>query len=692
MDWPMVNWQKYSVLAVGLLVAMLLCSLTAQSFTDGNYNRQIDSLQSVIPQQNDTIKLASIVELDRLIASGAPTKILPYLEEGLAIASELGHSYYQGKILNLIGTSQYYLAKYDSAAAYWRKAISICDEMPRDEYEADVRTKLMHSTSLMNLGVISRMRGDYVAALDYYHQSLDIRKTTGYKLGEATCYINIAKIYVDNKNDKRALEYYQQADLLLSKNPAQLYRAGVLNNMALIYQRSGEIEKAKTYFEEALDIYTQIDEPKRVAQVYVNLGKLHRDIEDCGQALDYYSLALVINEETSDRLGTAWCYQYIGNCYDYLEHNESAIRHYTKALDILEELKVTQNQMDCYNGLARVYARMGNFERAFFFKDRFATLKDSVFTERLSVELAEQETKYTTNEHRKEIELREAELQHQSEVIARSKLQNWILIIGFLLVVAVAIIFVQRFRIEAQFHAKLEKQNQELKDTYENLKATVISKEEKEVMIKEIHHRVKNNLQIISSLINIQANSIDDIKMQIMLREVQNRIISMSLLHELLYKAPNLADVEVRPYLDLLLQKLVSIFANETELKVVTNVEVERFGVDTLIPIGLLINEAVTNSLKYAFKGRDKGTITIELKHHGDGYILVMADDGVGLSEADIQGFRKSLGMDLIETFVAQLDGEMELDTSSGTAYRIIFFPDESRYKKRLEESSVPTV
>lgn len=674
----MINGDKNRILARCLVSLVLLLGIAAQSFAEGQYDRQIDSLRNLIPQQKDTLKLASIVELDRLIASGAPTDIMPYLTEGLSLASDLEHSYYQGKILNLIGTSQYYLANYDSAAYYWKEAIDVCERIPKDVYDGDVRTKLMHSTSLMNLGVISRMRGDYAAALDYYQQSLEIRKTTGYKVGVATCYINIAKIYVDNKNDKRALEYYQEADLLLSEYSRPLYRAGVLNNIGLIYQRGNEMVKAKTYFEEALKIYSKLDEPKRVAQVYVNLGKLYRDIEDCGQALDYYSLALVINEEISDRLGQAWCYQYIGGCYDYMEHNESAIRHYQKALEILEELKVAQNQMECYNGLARVYARIGNFEQAFHYKEELSMLKDSVYTEKLTTALAEQETRYATKEHRKEIEIREAELDHQSTVLARSQLQNWILIIGFLLVVAVAIIFVQRFRIESQFHAKLEKQNQELKETYENLKSTVISKDEKEVMIKEIHHRVKNNLQIISSLINIQANSIDDIKMQVMLREVQNRIISMSLLHELLYKSPNLANVEVQPYLDLLLQKLVDIYASETELKVITEVEVSEFGVDTLIPIGLLINEAVTNSLKYAFKNREKGTISIALKHHEDGYLLLIADDGVGLSETDISGFRKSLGMDLIQTFVNQLDGEMELDTKSGTAYRITFRPSES--------------
>lgn len=675
------------------LICVLLIVVGVNRAEASKYDEYIDSLKAVIPEQVDTVKLASIVELDNYLASSAPKEIIPYLEEGLDIAAELDHLYYRGRMFNLRGTARYYLAEYDEAKADWQRAIEIFDQIPEDEYMLDVRNRLAHSTSLMNLGVVSRMRGEYSDALEYYQRSLEIRKGTGYKEGVAACYINIAKVYVDNKNDQRALEYYLKADEILEAYPNKIYQAGLLNNIGLIYKRKGAIDSAKTYFNRSLDLYKALDEPKRISQSYVNLGLLHKDMDDCEQALDYFSLALIINKEISDLLGMAWCYEYIGECYAFMRQHPEALDYYHRALSILEELKVAKNQLSCYEGLADIYARIGDYQNAYKFHLKFSTLNDSVYSDRLYQELAEKEAQYKSAEKEKQLELKDLELEKKTAQIEKNRVQKWALIIGFLLVVAVAVIFIQRFRIEARFHKKLESQNEELRRTYENLKATVISKEEKEVMIKEIHHRVKNNLQIISSLVNIQANSLEDKETQHMFREVQNRIISMSLLHEQLYKAHDLARVDVEEYLDVLIENLLLIYSNQTEIQVKKEISVESFGVDTLIPIGLLVNEVITNSMKYAFKGCDRGTIFIGMKHLDNKRCeLTISDDGVGVDTEKLKSLKDSLGMELIETFVNQLDGSVEMSVENGTQYHIVFYPIDRDQKESSKHPPVPAV
>ena len=686
----MSNLKNISPVLAVLTVFITLCT-PGQPVYAGRYDHTIDSLKSIIPEQLDTAKLLSIVALDNLLASSSPADIMPYLQEGLEIATDLEHPYYTARMLNLLGASHFYLAEYDESMKYWQEAITVFDEMPEDEYYGESRMRLVHSSSFMNLGVLSRMRGEYSNALEYYQKSLDIRKTTGYKDGVAACYINIAKVYVDNKNDSRALEYYLKAEEIFQEHPNEMYQAGLLNNIGLVYKRQKDLEKAESYFNRSLEMYKQLDEPKRISQSYVNLGLLYKDMNDCDQALDFFSLALIINKEISDKLGMAWCYQYIGECYAHMTQYSNALNYYHKALDILDTLKVAKNQLACYEGLAKIYANVGDYEEAFLYQQKFTVLNDSVYTDKLSQQLAEQETKYASAEKEKQLALKDLEIERQTAVIEKSRYEKWALIIGFLLVVAVAIIFIQRFRIEARFHKKLESQNDELKLTYENLKATVVSKEEKEVMIREIHHRVKNNLQIISSLVNLQANSVDDNKVQHMFREVQNRIISMSLLHEQLYRAPDLSRVDVKDYLNVLLDNLLSIYANDTNISVRNNIKVKSFGVDTLIPIGLLVNEAVTNSLKYAFRNKPSGTITIEMEHLDEKrYSLLIEDDGVGIPADKLNEIRESLGMELIHTFVSQLDGEVELDTENGTSYRIIFYTINKDKRLRLEHSEVP--
>lgn len=662
----------------------------AQSY----YERAVDSIKSVIPQQEDTVLLASIKELDRYLASRKPEEIIQYLDTGLAVARKLDHLYYIAEMLNLKGTAYYYLADYPKALSIWEEAIAHCQDFPEEEYYAEVRNRLVHSTLFLNMGVVYKRYGDYASALENYLASLDLRKSTGNKRGIADCYINIGNIYVENKNDEKALEYFFLAKDMYKEINYLYGEASAMNNIGLAYQRAKKLNEAKQYFENSLEKYREIDQQKRISQLYINLGLLYKDFDNCNQALDYFALALNINEDISDNLGIAWCYQYIAECYAHTKKYNDALDYYYRALEILDEIKVAKNQLACYLGLSDVYAQLGNFEQAYQYKVKFAELNQSVYSTDMIKQLAEQEARYANREREKEIELKDLKIAQTTAELEKSTFQKWVLIIGILLVVAVAIIFIQRFRIEARFHKKLEKQNEELRRTYDDLTKTVISKEEKEVMIKEIHHRVKNNLQIISSLINIQASTVEDRSVQRMFREVQNRIVSMSLLHEQLYKAPDLAHVNVKEYLEVLLNNLFAIYADQRSIKLNLNIGVVSLGVDTLIPIGLLINEVVTNALKYAFQGRSEGVVTVDLQplDTENGFLLNIADDGIGMHEDQFKVYSDSLGMELIRTFVNQLDGEVEVDTSNGTRYVIRMYPIQNKTGLLAKKSDVPAL
>jgi len=676
----------------GLLLMMYLVigNLTSSALAA---NRTVDSLKTVIETQEDTLLLASIKELDSYIATQSPDETLVNVKKGFEVAKELDHLYYMAEMLNLKGAAHYYMADYDKAVESWERGLRYCEEFTEEEYMSEVRNRLVHSTIFLSLGVVKKMRGEYSDALEHYFKSLDIRKTTGNKRGIADCYVNIGVIYVESKNDEKALEYYLQAKTLYEEVNHIHGHASVLNNIGLVHKRAKRLEEAREYFEKSLARYKEIDHRKFVSQSYINLGLLYKDFDDCDRALDYFSLALIIKKEISDKLGIAWCYQYIGECYAYVNQNTEALDYYFRALTIFEEIQVAKNQLACYQAVSDIYAKIGNYERAYEFMLKYDALNQSVYSADMSRQLAEQEARYANKEKEQQLAMKDIEIAKTTAQLQKSNIEKWALIAGFLLVVAIAIIFIQRFRIEARFHKVLERQNEELKETYEDLKATVISKEEKEVMIKEIHHRVKNNLQIISSLINIQANSVDDSKVQRMFREVQNRIISMSLLHEQLYKAPDLAHVNVQEYLEVLLNNLMAIYADDKEVQLYLEIEVESMSVDTLIPIGLLINEAVTNSLKYAFTGMTDGIISIVLKPiDQNGYLLLVEDNGIGMPEDQFKKYSDSLGMELIRTFVSQLDGEVEVDVSNGTSYRIEMYPIVRSTPLSPEKSGVPAL
>lgn len=207
---------------------------------------------------------------------------------------------------------------------------------------------------------------------------------------------------------------------------------------------------------------------------------------------------------------------------------------------------------------------------------------------------------------------------------------------------------------------------------------------EKEVLLKEIHHRVKNNLQVISSLLNLQSGYITDGAALQMFKESQNRVRSMALIHEKLYQSEDLAKIDFAEYIRDLTNYLIRMYATETRM---VNLEMDvkdiSLDIDTAIPCGLIINELISNSLKYAFPAENEtfdesdepeNKILIELySTDGSNLILIVSDNGVGFPEdVDFQK-TESLGLQLVNTLTEQLEGSIELEENGGTTFKIMF-------------------
>jgi two-component sensor histidine kinase len=211
---------------------------------------------------------------------------------------------------------------------------------------------------------------------------------------------------------------------------------------------------------------------------------------------------------------------------------------------------------------------------------------------------------------------------------------------------------------------------------------------EKEVLLREIHHRVKNNMQVISSLLSLQSEYIRDKQYIDILSESKNRIKSMALVHEKLYQSKDLANIDFNDYITTLANSLFS-FYRVTAGNISVNIDVKDvlLGVDTAMPCGLVVNELLSNSLKHAFPEGRRGEISITLKKSGvelePDYELIVSDNGVGIPEGLDIGKTKSLGLQLITTLVShQLQGKLNLIRTDGTKFHIRF--KEIKYAKRI--------
>jgi PAS domain S-box-containing protein len=201
-----------------------------------------------------------------------------------------------------------------------------------------------------------------------------------------------------------------------------------------------------------------------------------------------------------------------------------------------------------------------------------------------------------------------------------------------------------------------------------------MSLKEKEVLLKEVHHRVKNNLQVVSSLLFLQSQTVKDEETRRILEESRNRVKSMAFIHKQLYQSTNVAQIDFSPYVRNLTRNLLESYkTNGNGVALDVRVEDVFLSLDIAIPCGLIINELVSNALKHAFLNGSKGQISVDLHRVGEKNVLIVSDNGVGLpGEIDVLN-TETLGLQLVSALVMQIDGRLELVRDKGTEFKISF-------------------
>lgn len=247
---------------------------------------------------------------------------------------------------------------------------------------------------------------------------------------------------------------------------------------------------------------------------------------------------------------------------------------------------------------------------------------------------------------------------------------------------------------QEELEQRVEDRTKQLTETNARLEAEIREREkaeahiatalrEKGILLREIYHRTKNNLQVISSLLDLQAEYVDDAKAKELFQDSQNRICAMALVHEKLFQDMDLARIEVRGYLEDLAATLMQTYqASSTRVAVTVESDDLVWGLDTAVPCGLILNELISNALKHAFPGDRCGHIRVQLRSIAPQQCeMIVSDDGVGTRESLSSTESKSLGIQLVESLVAQMNGAIQLNRERGTEYRIRF--QEVRYPQR---------
>lgn len=312
------------------------------------------------------------------------------------------------------------------------------------------------------------------------------------------------------------------------------------------------------------------------------------------------------------------------------------------------------------------FVSKGNFKDAYAISLQLKELTDSLvknetrqseLRSRLSYDSLQQaESKKTYNKNL---------LQKQSELDSSRKI-IYLVIMGFGLALLVAFAFFRNYKASKKTNQIIEQQKLETEEKKRIIENSLV---EKETLLKEIHHRVKNNLQIVSSLLNLQANRMEDDNLKKIMTEAKNRINSMALIHQKIYQSGNLSSIDFQTYIEQMTQSMEANF-NVHNKKITYDINTNGvvLDIDTSIPLGLIINELLTNIYKYAFIDRDKGRITINLQQKNEEELeLHIADDGVGLPSNFDMNTVNSLGVKLIKGLSNQLKGAIRYENNNGT-------------------------
>jgi two-component sensor histidine kinase len=298
----------------------------------------------------------------------------------------------------------------------------------------------------------------------------------------------------------------------------------------------------------------------------------------------------------------------------------------------------------------------GFLEEAIAYKSKCVDLTRKIYSEDLSSSLANYRTEQA-------VKLKEVEIAFE-----KHKKQLYVVILILVSLVLIALIFTLFKKTKQQ--KILKEKNGEIKYQRDQIKE---KEKEKSLLLKEIHHRVKNNFQIVSSLLELQTKNIEDEKALELANDGKNRVKSMALIHQKLYQNED-SLINFDEYIRQLVKELTSLYATNLDIKTNINTEDISFDVDTAIPLGLIINELITNAYKYAFSNEHENVLTISINKENDNfYKLVVSDNGPGLKNDFNYKKAKSLGLRLVNRLVRQLQGTLNLNNTKGANFEILF-------------------
>lgn len=589
----------------------------------------------------------------------------------------------------------------DSAEYYVEKGEEICENFQEFVKRPNIDTSKANACAnfFSNKGSVQFVKVNYLDALRSFYSAIDIYEQTN-KLKElGYSYSNVSSIFRQINDGQEALKYAQKALLTFEKiGGDDEGLAAASYNLGVIKKDFKRFDEAKHYTEKALSLYSTLKDYFRQAQSLNLLAVIAKNLEDTTSSINHYGESLKLFKKIDYLPGQANVLNNLGSLYkdmgeldkaqEYLleSHAISINLNYQRgeafskvnlAKVCLKKNKVTVAVDSAYrafdlgkkigeievvekatNLLINVYKQKGDYKNAFQIQELFIETKDALqekkndqisLQESIRFEI-EKETLLQQKENEKEESLGELKKDREKILITAS---------GVIIIALLSILIFGYYQLKNTRQKNIEIKKQS---------------EERKLLLQEVHHRVKNNFQIVSSLLRLQYYTLDNDEFQSIFEEAIMRINSMSTVHDIIYRQEAFSSIDANDYFEKLIEELKRL--TEKEIDIQTNVSVKIEEIELLIHLGIITNELFINSLKYGFtEDVVDPKIKITLEKREDNFALNYLENGKGISP---EKYKTSFGMELIETIMEQHNGVVSVleNKEWNTHVRVEFMPN----------------
>ncbi|WP_417874940.1 histidine kinase dimerization/phosphoacceptor domain -containing protein [Xanthomarina gelatinilytica] len=604
----------------------------------------MDSLSEALQKETDkNLKLAIIDELANTAFQTDFETALDYAKQGVLLSEKNQNKEWQPKFYEMTGRIHANLLELDSATTYFNKAVN--------GYKA-INNKKGQATTYFKIAWVHKRRGNIEQALKLDLDALKLMEVIQDNTGIAGAYSRISEDLNKQGRHNEALEYALKTIEISKKNKLNTELVYAYTSAGDTHMYLGSYQEAYNYFNDALllayqqnvSTYDLINFRNNKANALKRMGK-HQE------AKIEYETALAKAKEIEYENAIYVITANLGEINLLLGNYNDALKYQLLTVNMQESNGDVSNLTENYEHVSTIYEKLGNYPKALEYQKKARVMRDSTAAIESDKVMSNLLTKYETEKKEETIKVQKAKISQQQ------KTQILYITIAALLTFSLIGMFSSMRNIRKK-RKKLQVLNLELET----------KNKQNELLLKEIHHRVKNNLELVKSLISLQSAQLEDSATKDAMIASQNRVQSMGIIHQKLYQGENLGSIEMKDYFINLSEGILDTFNSEDQIKIECAMEQLELDVDTAVPIGLIVNELLTNALKYAFPENQKGNIQISLlKDKPDTLTLKVVDNGIGKTQG-IAPKGTGFGSQLIKLLTKQLNGEMKEESHNGTS------------------------